>query len=429
MTLDSPSAPLSAVTRRQFHLSASLWRSLAYAVGTALASGVLWTLLACPLAPVAIAAGKLRHGTEDLVTAVPLGLIGIVLLALIGPPLAVGVGYVERWRLRLVDDRPARDGRSGRNLYLDPATWRAFAYLLVLAVIAPLWLGAVMIAGLLVGALIAAPLAIRLDPGAFVIGTTTVDSMGQAIGLSLVGLVAAAILVYLTAAFSLAQAALARALLTVEAGSAEAQLVEVTASRARLADAFDAELHRIERNLHDGAQQRLVSLTMQLGLAKLDLPPGSPAAVAVDSAHEQAKAVMVELRDLVRGISPRTLTELGLPAAIDELAAAGPLSVTVRVSAARLPAPVETTAYFAISEALANVAKHSCTTRASVTVAQNAGMLTVEIRDDGRGGADPAGGSGITGLADRVAAVGGRLLLSSPVGGPTIVRIELPCAS
>jgi signal transduction histidine kinase len=216
-------------------------------------------------------------------------------------------------------------------------------------------------------------------------------------------------------------------LLSTEPDPAAIQLVEVSRSRARMADAFEAERRRIERDLHDGAQQRLVRLNMQLGLAKLDVDDGSPAATAIASAQEQAKALMAEIRDLVHGISPRTLSELGLPAALEELAAAAPVPTTVSAPIGRLPSGIEVVAYFVAAEALTNVAKHSAAGSATVTAAIESGKLVLVISDDGRGGADPAAGSGLTGLADRVAAAGGRLLLASPAGGPTVLRIELPC--
>jgi signal transduction histidine kinase len=246
---------------------------------------------------------------------------------------------------------------------------------------------------------------------------------------AVLGLVLIPALLYLSAAFGGAHAALARLLLCSEPDPAAAELVEVARSRARLADAFDAERLRIERDLHDVAQQRLVSLTMQLGLAKLDLPTGSLAAAAVASAHEQAKTLMAELRDLVRGISPRTLRELGLRAAVEELAAGSSIRVRVDADPGRFPPAVETVAYAAVSEALANAVKHAAATEAAATARRSGETLTVEVRDDGCGGADPSRGSGLTGLADRAAAAGGRLLISSPLGGPTILRVELPCAS
>jgi signal transduction histidine kinase len=194
-------------------------------------------------------------------------------------------------------------------------------------------------------------------------------------------------------------------------------------------DAFEAERLRIERDLHDGAQQRLVSLTLQLGLARLDVPPDSPAAVTVATAHEQAKQLMVELRELIHGIRPQVLTDRGLPAALRELADQSSIPVTVDGDLpARLPSTVEGTAYFVVAEALTNVAKHSRATGAGVTVRQRTGVLTVEIRDNGHGGADLRRGTGLTGLADRLAVIDGRMWLSSPAGGPTLLRVELPCS-
>jgi signal transduction histidine kinase len=139
---------------------------------------------------------------------------------------------------------------------------------------------------------------------------------------------------------------------------------------------------------------------------------------------------MADLRDLIHGIQPQILTDLGLPAALSELADQAPVPVTVYSGlTGRLPGQAENTAYFAVAEALTNVAKHSGAASASVTARASEGTLVVEIRDDGRGGADPARGSGLTGLADRVAVAGGRMLLSSPPGGPTLVRVEVPCTS
>jgi signal transduction histidine kinase len=245
------------------------------------------------------------------------------------------------------------------------------------------------------------------------------------------GLVLLGLCSYLVTLVAGADAAVSRSLL-FSGGPEErlrAELTEVAASRARLADAFEAERRRIERDLHDGAQQKLVALTMQLGLARLDLPPG-PAARAVTAAHEQAKQLMADLRDLIHGIQPQVLTDLGLPAALSELADQAPFPVTVYSAlTGRLPGQAENTAYFAAAEALTNVAKHSGAATASVTARAGDGILVLEVRDDGRGGADPARGSGLTGLADRVAVAGGRMLLSSPPGGPTILRLEVPCTT
>ena len=169
-------------------------------------------------------------------------------------------------------------------------------------------------------------------------------------------------------------------------------------SRARLAGAFEAERRRIERDLHDGAQQRLVSLTLQLGLARHDLPPASPAGQTVAAAHEQAKTLMAELRELIHGIQPQILTDLGLAAALGDLADQSPIPVAVDVRLpGRPPSAVENTVYFVAAEALVNVAKHSGASRARVAVDRRGGTLTVEISDNGRGGADPGRGTGLTG--------------------------------
>ncbi len=423
--MTSTATLLKAVMRPRFLVSVWPWRGIAYTATTAVASGLLWLVLSCPLIPLALAVGLTTNqintgesGSADRAAAAVLGLIGVGLLALAGPRLALAVASVERWRLRLADDAPAPSRHSG-NLYTDPATWRAVAYLLLLAVVVPVWLGVLAIAGLLV---VSTPFAVHHR----VVSMDSVSSVAWRAG---VGLVLIPVLLYLTSAFGGAHAALARLLLCAEPDPTAAELVEVARSRARLADAFDAERRRIERDLHDVAQQRLVSLTMQLGLAKHDLPADSPAAGAVASAHEQAKALMVELRNLVRGISPRTLRELGLRAAVEELAAGSPIRILVDADPGRFPPTVETVAFATVSEAIANAVKHATATEAAVTARRSGGTLTVQVRDDGRGGADPARGSGLTGLADRAAAAGGRLLISSPPGGPTILRVELPCAS
>jgi signal transduction histidine kinase len=429
--MTSTTTLLGAVARRGFLTSAWPWRGMAYTASTAVAAGLLWLLLCGPLAPLALAvwllgarrAGPGETGSDQvvgtsLVGAAVLGLVGVGLLAFAGPRLALAVACVERWRLRLADDAPTPARRRG-NLYTDPATWRAVAYLVLLGVVAPVWLGVLALAGLLV---VSTPYAVHQR----LVG---MDSMGNVAGRIAFGLVLIPVVLYLFSLFGGAHAVLARLLLCSEPDPAAAELVEVARSRTRLADAFDAERRRIERDLHDVAQQRLVSLTMQLGIAKLDLAPDAPAAAAVASAHEQAKALMVELRDLVRGISPRTLRELGLRAAVEELAAGSPLRVHVDADPGRFPPAVETVAFAAVSEALANAVKHADAAEAAITARRHGDGLTVQVRDDGCGGADPARGSGITGLADRAAAAGGRLFMSSPAGGPTILRVELPCAS
>ncbi|MFD8911831.1 sensor histidine kinase [Streptomyces sp. NPDC059575] len=207
---------------------------------------------------------------------------------------------------------------------------------------------------------------------------------------------------------------------------------DLTASRAGAVDAADAERRRIERDLHDGAQQRLVSLALNLGIARAtltELPP--EAREVIDAAHREAKEAIEELSSLVRGLHPAVLDELGLDAALSGLAARAPLPVRLRVDLPRrLPPAVETVAYFVVSEALTNIAKHAReATRAEVTVTRLGGILRLVISDDGPGGADPARGSGLTGLTQRVRSVDGTFRMSSPVGGPTMMNVELPCPS
>jgi signal transduction histidine kinase len=206
---------------------------------------------------------------------------------------------------------------------------------------------------------------------------------------------------------------------------------ELRARREQLFDVVEAERRRIERDLHDGAQQRLVALAMNLGMAKEKFDKDPTAARAlVEEAHQEAKQAMVELRNLARGIHPAVLSDRGLDAALSSLAGRAPVPVTVDVQVPeRPPAAVETTAYFVVAEALTNIAKHAGASRAAVKVARNNGHLTVEVTDDGIGGADVTRGTGLAGLVDRVTAVDGHVRLSSPAGGPTVLTVELPCAS
>ena len=226
-----------------------------------------------------------------------------------------------------------------------------------------------------------------------------------------------------------ADAAFARWLLAPPQDLA-ARVAELEVSRERVVDAAEAERRRIERDLHDGAQQRLVALAMELGRAKAKFGDDVDGARdLVDQAHAQAKAALTELRNLVRGVHPPVLTDRGLDAALSGLAALCPVPVDVQVDVPVRPKPaVEAVAYFVVAEALTNVAKHSRASHASVFVEGHGfpGTLTVVISDDGIGGADPGGG-GLSGLADRVAGVDGALSVESPSGGPTIISAVLPC--
>ena len=195
---------------------------------------------------------------------------------------------------------------------------------------------------------------------------------------------------------------------------------------ARIVAAAEHERRRIERDLHDGAQQRLVSLSMRLGLLAMRLPPGSDAQKLLASAQDELAASLRELRDLARGLHPAVLREHGLRAALESLAARAPLPVDLRVELTRRPPhAVEIAAYYVVSEALTNVAKYAGARAATVEVAEQDARLVVVVTDDGVGGADPAAGSGLRGLAERLAALGGRLEVSSAPGGGTTLRAEL----
>ncbi len=212
----------------------------------------------------------------------------------------------------------------------------------------------------------------------------------------------------------------------------EAQLVEVQASRARIVAAGDQQRERLERDLHDGAQQQLVALAIELRSARLRVDPAQQPelAEALANASARAESAVGELRELARGIHPVVLTEAGLAAGIESLARRATIPVTVDADIPPgLPPAVETTAYFLVSEALANVAKHAGASGAQVRASVAGDVLRIEIADDGIGGADPARGTGLRGLTDRVAAVGGSLFVVSPARGGTQLLAEIPCAS
>jgi signal transduction histidine kinase len=191
------------------------------------------------------------------------------------------------------------------------------------------------------------------------------------------------------------------------------------------------ERRRLERDLHDGAQQRLVALSLQLGLArrKVDDDPVVGARL-LDEARGELGLALEELRELARGIHPAVLTDRGLPAAVEALAARAPVPVDVEgMPSDRLPAAVEAAAYFVVAESLTNVAKYAHAEHAIVRVGREDGYAVVEVSDDGVGGADPTAGSGLRGLADRLAALDGRLEVQSPPGGGTVVRANIPCST
>jgi signal transduction histidine kinase len=225
-----------------------------------------------------------------------------------------------------------------------------------------------------------------------------------------------------------------RALLGPGAREELAQRVESLArSRAELVDAADAERRRIERDLHDGAQQRLVSLAMNLGMARERFgSEPEPVREALAAAHDEAMLALTELRQFIRGLHPAVLSDRGLVAALSGLAARSPLPVRLQVDVPRpASAAVEAVAYFIVSEALTNVAKHAQASQAEVTVTRTGDQLRLVVTDDGRGGAAARDGdsTGLRGLAQRAAAVDGTLTIDSPPGGPTTITAELPCES
>jgi signal transduction histidine kinase len=312
---------------------------------------------------------------------------------------------------------PERRERA-QVLFDDPASWLDAAYfgamsMLGLLVLAPVWWLSFAIAVALGG----------LPGGA---------EQGATFGILLLGVGAAFAVPALARAEASLQVTIAQALLGPREGARLAAEVEEERARRRLAlDAAEAERRRIERDLHDGAQQRLSALALDLGMAREKLA-SDPAAASelLDRAHGDAKQALGELRSLARGIHPALLTDRGLGPAVEALAARAALPVEVTVDLPRRPpATVESAVYFTVAEALTNVARHAQASTAAVSVACHDDLLVVEVRDDGRGGADPSGGTGLAGLADRMAGLGGTLRVDSPPGGPTVVGAEIPCGS
>jgi signal transduction histidine kinase len=205
---------------------------------------------------------------------------------------------------------------------------------------------------------------------------------------------------------------------------------QLAASRARIVEAADAARRRIERDLHDGAQQRLVSLALHLRLLESRLEPDSAASRELAAARAELDAALGELRELARGIHPSVLTDRGLEAALGALAGRSTVPVELHLDSCRqLPLSVQTTAYFVVAEAVTNASKHADSDQIDVRVAVGGGRATVEVTDDGSGGVDPARGSGLSGLADRVSALGGTLEIDSPVGAGTTIRAQMPIAA
>jgi signal transduction histidine kinase len=358
--------------------------------------------------------------------------------------LARGLAKVERSRARALMDveiadpiapltRPGWIGRLGERARSGPR-WREIAYNLALlpvgaigyALTSAAWSGSL--------AMIALPFYISELPDEsakfYFFELTSGRGAAGATAVGVAGMVFIA--PWITLAAASIQASMARGLLGPSQDQALVQQVSrLETSRTAAVDSAEAERRRIERDLHDGAQQRLVALAAGLGAAreKLDDDPEQARALVSD-AHEEAKAALKEIRDLVRGIHPVILEDRGLDAALSAIVAKSPVPVALDVQiAGRPPAAIESAAYFIVNEALTNVARHASATRAHISIARAGDRMVVEIRDNGKGGADPARGTGLSGMRERVTALGGNMYVISPPGGPTTISVELPCGS
>jgi len=380
-----------------------------------------------------------------LITGLSLG-FGL-LITLLGIPVLIGtgwlvrtLGHVERRRINtflgtaLRDPyRPATEpsGWVARLLAIgkDPATWRDFLFLILRLPMGLLTFTIAITIWLLAVGLLLSPVAYLLGVFQLHIGTWSSNSPFAVAFATLCGVVLFVLAIGVTKGLAGLEAVLAGALLDASSEELQRRVTEIANSRTRSMSAADQERRRLERDLHDGAQQRLVSLAMTLGLAqqKLRTHPEEGARL-VNEAHEEAKRALQDLRDLARGLHPAVLTDHGLEAALPALVARCPVPARVDVAVSPRPMPaVESAAYFVVAEALTNVARHAHATSVHVTARRDDHVLVVDVRDDGGGNAQVVPGGGLAGLTDRVEALGGRLTVSSPDGGPTVVHAEIPC--
>jgi signal transduction histidine kinase len=371
---------------------------------------------------------------------VPLAMVGAWLLFLAGH----GMATVERSRylaytgLALEDPGPPIAGHNVWTRFLgrlrSPGRWRELVYLLLRLPVSAVLMTLALVIWAGSTALVALPFYVDDLPGGA--AEFWLFSIGPGPAAWLAAVVGVALLVQLapwaTVELARVDVAFGRSLLAHGAATEmEQQVVRLESSRVAALDSAEAERRRIERDLHDGAQQRLIAAAMDLGVARERLVSDPEAGrELVGHAHEEVKAALRELRDLVRGIHPVILEDRGLDAALSAVVARSPVPVELSVVAEPRPSPaVESAAYFIVCEALANVARHAGAGHAAVRIDVQDSVLRIEVHDDGRGGADPARGTGLSGLADRVAALGGTIALDSPSGGPTDLRVEIPCAS
>jgi signal transduction histidine kinase len=370
-----------------------------------------------------------------------------LLITLIGLPIAIativvsrGMAQAERWRAALVLGRPIRsryrpvmEGRvidRLKALFADSQVWKDLGWHLLLLPVGIVGFTVAVVAWSVALWCLTFPIWFTFWPDAASIGDQQLDTWWWAALVFAAGVVTLPIMVALLRGTATGTGHLARLLLGSDTEELEERVEVLTETRAGAVDAAAAELERIERDLHDGAQARLVALAMDLGMAeeRFERDPDG-ARELVEKARDEAKQALAELRDLARGMRPALLAERGLPEAIRALAARTklPTAVTVEPGGKLAPA-VESAAYFVVAEALTNAVKHSRASRLTVDVTRDGDLLVVQVADDGEGGADPAG-SGLSGLRKRVEALDGELRVASPPGGPTLLHAELPCGS
>ncbi|HEX3786133.1 MAG TPA: sensor domain-containing protein [Pseudonocardiaceae bacterium] len=408
--------------------------SLAY-LSLSLFNGVFWFCLLFPFTMAGI-------GTAIVWLGVPLLMLVTMLWR--------GAATVERRWLRAtlgVDIpspyRPLPDKRAlgrWRAKIADPATWRDIAYVVIRLPLSVIEFSITVALWSVPLSLIALPIVIAVLPAgstSLVLpnlrgGVIDIDTVGAALPFAVFAIPLLFLIMKLTMRIAQLHAVIASALLCpTRMSELSAKAEHLQSSRARGVDAAEAERRRIERDLHDGAQQRLVAVAMTLGRAKNKLTGDDPNALAelIEEAHADAKLAVSELRDLARGIYPAVLGDRGLDAALSALAARSPIPVDVQVTVdPRPPAAVESTAYFIVGESLTNIAKHSDAKHVQVKVNRGEDSVVVEVTDDGKGGAELRPGGGLAGLADRAATIDGVITVFSPLGGPTVVRADLPCA-
>ncbi|HEX3815188.1 MAG TPA: sensor domain-containing protein [Mycobacteriales bacterium] len=418
-----PGNPLRAL------FSAALWRGCAHLATDAVAGlaglgAILLLLIAVCLVPLAL-------------IGVPLGVTGGSLLFLLGDLERTRFAVTCRLYLPPVrrPDVTQSPGRASVALLTARATWRQAGYFVLLVPVACGTFVGVVLAWAMPLTLLFLPFYYRqLPSGRADVGPLTITNAGSAIAVAAVALLIGSLGTPLVVRALLAvDVFLARRLLAAPPREALTERVErLTESRARVLDAAEEERRRIERDLHDGAQQQLVAMQMTLGRLRSRMKSAGDAEglALVDDARREARQAIGELRDLTRGLHPPVLTDRGLDAALSAIAARAPVPVTVDVQVEPRPSiTIEAIAYFVVTEALTNVAKHAAAERAWVTIRRAGDRLLLTICDDGRGGATPEHGTGLAGLADRVAGVDGSLHVTSPAGGPTSIEVELPCDS